>query len=100
MSKFAAIHYLLFAVLLLSGCENESGLDAPRKFFAENRIGSSADYAIVKWNDPEDHVVTVHGFMDDLQSCAILADALNKNACEETGGHGCLNPFSCQPLND
>jgi hypothetical protein len=86
-------------VALLTGCEQASNLDAPRKFFSENKIGSSADYGVVKWNDPEDHVVTVHGFMDDMKSCLIIAEALNKDACSETGGQGCRNPFSCQPLN-
>ena len=84
---------------LLVGCESKSNLDAPRNFFNENKIGSSADYAIVKWGDPEDHVVTVHGFMDDLKSCMLISDALNDDACKGTGGDGCSQPFSCQPLN-
>ena len=84
---------------LLAGCEQESNLDAPRKFFSKNKIGGSADYAVIKWNNPDDHVATVHGFMDDMKSCLIFAEALNKDACNETGGQGCLNPFSCQPLN-
>ena len=60
---------------------------------------SSADYAIIKWGDSSDHVVTVHGFMDDLKSCILIADALNKDACNETAGSNCQNPFSCQALN-
>jgi len=87
-------------LVLLTGCEQASNLDAPRKFFSENKIGSSADFGVVKWNDPEDHVVTVHGFMDDLKSCLIIAEALNKDACNETGGQACRNPFSCQSLNN
>jgi hypothetical protein len=85
---------------LLGGCGDRSNLDAPRVFFAKQKIGSSPDYAVIKWNNPDDHVVTVHGFMDDLRSCLTIADALNKDACSETGGKGCLNPFSCQPLNN
>ena len=86
-------------LLVLSGCEQKSTLDAPREFFSKNKVGSSPDYAIVKWNDPKDHVATVHGFMDDQKSCKIMSDALNKDACSETSGQNCLNPFSCQPLN-
>ena len=83
----------------LSGCDKESNLDAPRAFFASHKIGSSPDYGVIKWNNSEDHVITVHGFIDDLKSCLIVAEAMNKDACKETGGKDCLNPFSCQPLN-
>lgn len=90
---------LLSLAALLSGCGDDSNLDAPRKFFSKNKIGSSPDYAVIKWNNPEDHVATIHGFMDDMKSCQIFADALNKDACNETGDQNCLNPFSCRPLN-
>jgi len=90
---------LVLGISALAGCDQKPGLDAPRKFFSKNKIGSSPDYTVVKWNDPEDHVATVHGFMDDMKSCSIVADALNKDACSETGGENCLNPFSCQLLN-
>lgn len=99
MATHQALLVLLLAAIPITGCEKTAQLDAPRQFFSENKIGSSPDYAIVKWNDPQDHVATVHGFMDDMKSCTIMADALNKDACAETGGEGCLNPFSCQPLN-
>lgn len=76
-----------------------ASLDAPKKFFAGQTIGSSPDYGIVKFNDPADHVITVHGFADDAASCREVADALNANACKETGGERCLNPYSCIALN-
>lgn len=99
--RLLRIAFSLAALLaLLSACGDDSNLDAPRKFFSKNKIGSSPDYAVIKWNDPEDHVATIHGFMDDLKSCQIFADALNKDACNETGGQNCSNPFSCQPLNN
>jgi hypothetical protein len=95
--------YLCIALILiassLAGCEQGPSLDAPYKFFSKNKIGGSPDYAVIKWDDPNDHVATVHGFMDDMKSCIIFADALNKDACSETGGENCLNPFSCKPLN-
>jgi hypothetical protein len=90
--------FLLFGAVL-AGCEQGANLDAPRKFFEKHKIGSSPDYAVVKWNDPEDHVITIHGFVDDLKSCLIVAEAMNRDACSETFGENCLNPFSCQPLN-
>lgn len=90
---------LALAAFALAGCEQKAGLDAPRKFFSQNKIGSSPDFGIIKWNNPTDHVVSVHGSMDDMETCRIVADALNQDACSETGGEDCLNPFSCQPLN-
>lgn len=89
----------LASVLLVASCEQDSNLDAPREFFAKHKIGSSPDWGIVKWGNPTDHVVTVHGFVDDYESCQILAAALNVDACNETGGQNCLNPFSCDALN-
>jgi hypothetical protein len=68
------IFFVLF-ILILPGCKQETDLDAPRKFFEKNKIGSSPDYAVIKWNNPEDHVITVHGFMNDLKSCLIVANA-------------------------
>ena len=91
---------IMFAIILsMIGCESKSNIGSPREFFEKNKIGTSADYGIIKWGDSNDHVVTVHGFMDDLKSCALIADALNKDACSETDGSNCHNPFSCQALN-
>lgn len=93
--------WLAFAagLSMLAGCETDSNIDAPRKFFSKNKIGGSADYAVIKWGNPDDHSVTVHGFLDDQEGCRLIAEALNKDACNETGGRDCLNPFSCQLLN-
>ena len=95
-----------FSILMLSlavacGCTNEktSSLDGPKEFFAVNKAGTSADYGVIKWQDPSDHVISVHGFADDFKTCAEVADALNFNACKETAGQNCLNPFSCIALN-
>lgn len=88
---------LLLVVLATTSCSNDN-LDAPKKFFNGNKIGSSADYGLMKWGD--DHVATFHGFADDLRECMRFAESLNRDACSETGGQGCLNPFSCKPLNN
>jgi len=95
------ILFLAVATVTLVGCSEDpySSLDAPKQFFAKNKIGSSPDYGIIKFGDKSDHVITVHGFADDSASCREVADALNVNACKETGGHQCLNPYSCIALN-
>ena len=92
---------LLTATVICVGCskDSDSTLDTPKEFFATHKIGSSADYGIIKFTDPSDHVITVHGFSDDASSCKEVADALNFNACKETGGEQCLNPYSCIALN-
>lgn len=88
--------------LLLSSCTNKStsSLDGPKEFFAKHKAGTSPDYGIIKWNDPKDHVITIHGFADDSGSCTEVADSLNINACKETNGQNCLNPYSCIQLNN
>ena len=93
---------ILFAVIVICiGCSKDpfATLDGPKKFFAGHKIGTSADYGLIKFNDPSDHVMTVHGFADDAASCDEVASALNLNACKETGGEQCLNPYSCIALN-
>ena len=85
-----------FVAALLVGCEQDSP-DAPRKFFNSHKIGSSADYGVMKFGN--DHVITVHGFMDDFATCQEVVQAMNFNACKETDGKGCLDPYSCAPLN-
>lgn len=88
-------HGLLVTVCLaLSACDS-----TPRTFFNRHKVGESPDYAVVKWGRPDDHVATVHGFLDDLGSCLVIAEALNKDSCKATNGANCRNPFSCQPLN-
>jgi hypothetical protein len=80
----------VLAACLLLGCSKSSNLDAPRDFFAENKIGNSADYGIFKGYANDDHVVSVHGFWDDLDVCLQLVEKLNE---KEPG------TFRCAPLN-
>lgn len=86
-------------LLAVGGCDDTSNLAAPREFFYKNKIGSSVDYAVIKWRNPDDHVATVHGFADDGATCQQIVTALNADACKEIDGEGCMNPFSCDPLN-
>jgi hypothetical protein len=80
----------ILLVCLLFGCSESSNLDAPREFFAKERIGSSADYGIFKGYVNDDHVVSIHGFIDDLDVCLKLVAKLNE---EEPG------VYRCVPLN-
>lgn len=94
---------LLFAVVtasVLPGCDTAANdTSEVRQLFAEGQIGISPDYAVIKWGNVEDHVATAHGFADDRAACREIADALNANACSETDGQGCKNPFSCVALS-
>ena len=81
---------VLISVLASLGCSDKDNLGAPKQFFAKNKIGGSADYAIMKGYFGDDHVVTVHGFMDDLSACLKLADKLNEEEPET---------YHCVPLN-
>lgn len=93
---------LAVGAVLVASCsaDRESSSTAPRKCFAPNKSGASPDYGIIKFGNPDDHVITVHGFMDDAASCEELVAALNTNACKETDGQQCLNPYSCIALNE
>lgn len=75
---------------LLVGCGETNDLDAPRKFFSKNKSGNSPDYGIFKGLGTDDHVVSVHGFIDDLDICLKLAAKLNE---EEQ------RAYRCAPLN-
>ncbi len=87
--------WILFLTCLV-GCDKDD-LNATREFFSNHKIGSSPDYGVMKFGN--DHVITVHGFMDDLATCQEIVTAMNFNACKETDGQGCLNPYSCAALN-
>ncbi|WP_284449460.1 hypothetical protein [Pseudoxanthomonas mexicana] len=90
------------AFVVLGGCTMVGDAppnDTPRDYFGKNRAGTSRDYGVIKWSDPEDHVITVHGYVDDMASCKEVVKALNANACRETDGRDCLNPYSCIALN-
>ena len=79
--------------VLISGCAGDKPCST---VLGHQQIGSSPDYAVVKWDNVEDHVVTVHGFTDDMTACADIAAAMNYSACRETRGAGCLEPYSCR----
>lgn len=96
MINSRSVASLFLVALCLVGCGKDN-LDAPKEFFESNKIGSSPDFGVMKFGT--DHVISVHGFADDLAVCQQVARALNTDACKELGGRGCLDPFSCRPLN-
>lgn len=98
MARVFAVLFLA-AMLVACGGESSSSLEGPRLFFEKNKTGTSPDYGVIKWSNPDDHVITIHGFADDQASCQEVADALNLNACKELDGQNCLDPYSCVRLN-
>jgi hypothetical protein len=101
MRQVVGIAIAVVTALMVASCSPDpyANLNAPGDFFARGKIGTSPDYAVIKFGNAQDHVITVHGFSDDEASCREVADALNFNACKETDGTGCLNPYSCRVLN-
>ena len=97
----ALLYLVATAAAAFCACSKDpySNLDSPRQFFSKHKIGTGHDYGVIKFGNPEDHVLTVHGFGDDGAACYEIADALNANACKETHGEPCLNPYSCDALN-
>ena len=81
-------YLILLLAILLAACEKSDNLDKPRQFFSANKIGSGADFGLMKRGS--DHVATVHGFVDDLSVCMKFAEVLNR---EEP------DTYSCVPLN-
>jgi hypothetical protein len=63
--------------------------DVARKFFETTDASITPVYAVIKGED--DHVATVHGFVDNFENCQLFIEALNKaeNA----------NVFRCERLN-
>jgi hypothetical protein len=89
----------LALALGLTGCGEPRSPADVRDYLGEERAGFSADYVIVKWRDRDDVVAGVFGFANDAEACADLANFLNMQACSETDGQNCINPFSCQRMN-
>lgn len=91
----APINYLwecCFVVMLLtiSGCGDKD--ETPKDFFSKKAIGSSSDYGVYYDGNLEDHVATVHGFLDDHKVCKDIVEIL------ESQGKG--KRYSCRKLND
>jgi hypothetical protein len=95
MSKIITI--ILFTIgIMLVGCESGTKTveqDAVKEFFFKNRVGSSPDYAVMK--NGTDHLLTVHGFVNDLDVCMKLIEPYNNNPSLST----LPGSYTCVPLN-
>ena len=65
-----------------------SDADDITAYFDKHKIGQSADHGIFK-NDT-DQIITVHGFVSDLEVCVEILAMPNKAQ---------LDKYSCKPLN-
>lgn len=85
MNNVKTILIILISIssLFFVGCEHKT----PKDYFAKNKIGAGSDYGIMK--NGYDHVITIHGFLDDYDTCQDIAAMLNAE-----GGR-----YTCQPLN-
>ena len=78
---------LLLLLICMVSCEEtaDSGSDPDRvaRFFGKHKCGASPDYAIEIQSTLEptrwDHVITVHGFVDDFDACKKIVDHLNRS---------------------
>jgi len=73
-------------VVFLFGCSDSS---TPQIYFGENRAGRSIDYGVFNNRNEDDHVITVHGFLDDNKVCREIVEML-----EAQDGS-----YSCRALN-
>ena len=80
-------------VLMISGCKQD--IDTQNKkvldFFANNKVGSVADYGVFKLSiHPGFPVIVVFGFYEDLTICNRISDLLNISE---------PNSYECRPVN-
>lgn len=64
-----------------------------KEYFSKHKIGTSPDYAIMKNGD--DHLATIHGYMDDQAVCMSLIKPMN----EDPSLSVIPGTYSCVPLN-
>ena len=64
-----------------------------QRFFAKNKVGRSPDIAVMK--NGTDHLMTIHGYMDDLAVCEQLIEPYNQDSSLST----LPGSYSCVPLN-
>jgi hypothetical protein len=88
MKKILTACLLTASLFGVSPASFSSDADDVTAYFDKHKIGRGADYGIFK-NDT-DHVVTVHGFVSDLEVCIEIVTMLNKEQPDK---------YSCKPLN-
>lgn len=83
MKHSVAMLLVLCAITTLAG-EAEDVTE----FFDNTKIGRGADYGVYKRDT--DHVISIHGFTDDLSVCLEIIALFNQ---KESG------TYTCKPLN-
>lgn len=78
---FVVIVTLFF---VLTGCSK-----SPQEHFKGNQSGVSADYGIFYGGNLDDHVVTVHGFLDDRSVCEEMVKTL-ENLSNKGQSYRCI----------
>jgi len=100
MRLIYGVHVVCVALVLvcLTSCDDVAGPgndeDGVAKHFASHKCGDSPDYAIeiqssvdpMQW----DHVITVHGYVDDFDAAQRLVEYLNRTGVDN---------HRCVPLN-
>ncbi len=80
--------------ICLVGCASkDTDQDDVQRFFAKHKSGGSPDYAVIK--NGTDHLITIHGYADDLSVCMELIKPYNKDPSLST----LPGSYSCVPLN-
>lgn len=91
-------YFLLIFALISFNCEAEEifpDINIAKEFFDKTDVSISPVYGVFKGKD--DHVATIHGFVDNLENCEDIFVILNK------GKNGSLDTpglFNCIKLNE
>lgn len=86
----------LIVFVIFIACESGPKVveqEAVKEFFAKNRVGSSPDYAVMK--NGTDHLITIHGYSNDLDVCLRLIEPYNRDPSLST----IPGSYTCVPLN-
>lgn len=96
-AELPSIIIVMFLVFVsFSGCDSGQKVvdqETVKKFFAKNRVGSSPDYAVMK--NGTDHLLTIHGYADDLDVCLRLIEPYNRDQSLSV----VQGKYTCVPLN-
>lgn len=87
----------IIVFLFFAGCDvgqKEITQEDVKDYFSDNRVGSFSDYAVIK--NGTDHLITVHGYADDLSVCLSLIEPYNRDASLSVFA----GQYTCVPLNN
>lgn len=94
MKSWESATLIIGLTAVIAGCGvQQSDQSDVQQFFSKHKIGSSPDYAVMK--NGTDHLMTIHGYTDDLKVCMQLIEPYNKDPSLST----LPGTYSCVPLN-